>query len=347
VRFRDARSAAKHRLRSLRRAVADERARNARAEEAFNAQREQMSALECACEASLKQQKALEANLARITTELEFAKQGHDERIAEVESSHRSLLDEIRDDYARDRAALAGDIAAKDAKIREYSARLQRLEEDVCHWKRTAQFMRKQKKMKEDEVGALAMQFEEGRTHWLQRMETAKQELIARSERVVAVLKGKNRELRRLARQSRADLETAEERVRTLTEKVAAIERKNDAIRLDAESRREEITRDRQLTEAKSRAIGFQLEAKVETMVAEISAKYAEEKRTLFGCLAKYFDGGSNMEDEGLKMALQKLVAELERLRQTDAAIRRLLSLGPGERPEDAVAKLMLLIPRK
>jgi hypothetical protein len=116
------------------------------------------------------------------------------------------------------------------------------------------------------------------------------------------------------------------------------------------ESQRKEIEREKELVDAKSRALLLQLETKQQTMIREEQAKREEEKRKMIEFVVKnfkqLFDAKYCLNDECFRVVVQKVGAEYERLRNGDTAIRRLMSLSSGESIEDAVTKLMIVMYR-
>jgi chromosome segregation ATPase len=136
--LRDERSAAKQREKAMKHAISEHRARVDQAQEALEAQQKQFLAIDQACTTSQNQQRSLESENSQLTIKIERLKHEHDERLSDAESQHQSLLNDIKSQYNQNRLELVADISSKASRIQEYSARVQKLEQDVVYWKNNA-----------------------------------------------------------------------------------------------------------------------------------------------------------------------------------------------------------------
>jgi chromosome segregation ATPase len=345
VQFAKVHSAARQRERAFKRALVEHRTRDKQVQQKLREQREQLVEMSSACDAYCKQQRSLENQVSRLASDCRLLREGHDERIAEIESDHRGLLSQIQTQYQGERLNLLDDIASKDSKIQEYSVRCQKLEEDLSHWKQTAKSLRKQTDAKADELAQLTARLEEERAEWQQQLETSSDDITAQSQQVISVLKAKNRQLRNLYSQTCALLEASEAHNHTLSDTIAVLEEANDAIQHELDSKQQEFARDQPLFDAKVEAIARDFDTKLRAAIAELATTHTDEKQAVFRFIAdafKDFFDASNLDETTFRQSVGKLAAAFASLRATDAAVRRLLQLGPAEFPEDAVARLML-----
>jgi DNA repair exonuclease SbcCD ATPase subunit len=339
-------SSAREQRRVFNRTIAHHRAHNEKAQEAFEAQQTQLLATEQSCESFRTERLALESEISRLTTKLELLEHENNERIADSEALHRSHLNEIKSKFDKERSEFTDDISAKEAFIREYSSKVRRLEGEVVHWKRTSDLMRKQRKAAKSELEQSTKRYEQLRASSQDRIESVRDEILAQSEEVLSVVKTKNKELRALCSQNRKLLKTSEEEIKSLRRKFSVLEAENERLTHELSSRADEVQRSRQVIETKTNAAAFQFEAQLQTALADLTAKHEDEKRAIFAYITKNFqefaDESQTLGTDSFRCLVIKVAEELTALRKSDAVIRRLLSLGPRELPEDAVATLVL-----
>jgi chromosome segregation ATPase len=284
--------------------------------------------------------------IAQLHEGIERLNREHGERLNDARSQQENFLGQIRSDLERARANSAGQISQKNNEIECYADQIQKLEHQIAQWKRTAYLLKQAKREKEAEFGTLLVQFEESRAEWAEKLEKERERVRSQYEELLLSIKAKNKELRSLSAQSKELSNNADRRNRELTRRIAEVEFENQQISQQMESQKEEITRDKQLMESKTKALNLQCSLKCQSLTDELNANHEGELRKLYGFIVKsfkrFFDGRRPMGDDCVRSIVERAAVESERLWQCDCTIRRLLGLGATESTEEAVAKLLL-----
>jgi hypothetical protein len=316
-------------------ASAERRAKVRQLKRALRAQQRQITALK------QKQQDEHLSHQSEVTAlkrTIADLKHEQETQILETENQKKRYLTE----YEKSRVELLNQISAAESQLDESSVRLQELERDSRYWRRVSNSLRKENEKQESKIQNL----QSVQVRSLAQFEADKEAVILQSQHVIAALKDRNRQLRGAIRELTFSAEQSQQEKRDLLNKVSGLEHQHRADRQELDSKNEEILREKQLLEAKSRAFALQIETKYQTMSEDLKAKCRAEKQKLMGLIVKnfkdFFDERQPITDEGFGAVVQKAAFEYQRLKSDDAAVRRLLLIGPVECVEDAVAKLLL-----
>ncbi|OHT00453.1 hypothetical protein TRFO_32859 [Tritrichomonas foetus] len=316
----------------------------------FNKQKGKIENLEKTCDEYIIEVRQLKNKNAELTNEIIRIKNEHEDQVGEVTVEKDAFLKQLRDEYEKEKIELVSMLEDKTAKIESYCKEIVRLEKEVSQWKRTAETMKKQKKEKERELEEIANQFNESDNDWKERLIKEKTNLTTQFRNLVAELKGKNKELRALVIKTAEALNESEDNVKKLSAHIADLEATNQENHMKLSSLKDEMEREKQLIETKIKAKNLSSEMKCQALLEEEKSRQETEKRKLFGFVAKsfrhFFDGKTQLTDECFKSVIKSASYELERLLAEEAAMKRLLGIGPTESPQDSVAKLLLSLYR-
>jgi hypothetical protein len=105
------------------------------------------------------------------------------------------------------------------------------------------------------------------------QFEADKGAVILQSEQIIAKFTDRNRQLRRAIKELTFSAEQRQEENRELLDRVSGLEHQHCADRQELDSKNEEILGEKQLIEAKSRALVLQIEAKYQTMAEDLKTK--------------------------------------------------------------------------
>jgi hypothetical protein len=112
------------------------------------------------------------------------------------------------------------------------------------------------------------------------------------------------------------------------------------------ETTKEENSREKQLLETKTKAAGIRLEMRCQAEIEDLKANFEDEKRKMFGLVAEhfanFFDARHSFDSQSYRQVIEKASSEIEKLKEADAAVRRLLCLSNDESTENAISKLLL-----
>jgi chromosome segregation ATPase len=146
----------------------------------------------------------------------------------------------------------------------------------------------------------------------------------------------------------------------TLNETIAQLQNSNQSLRiensdllleleryrLNSATLERELDRARKVNESEARAIAFKHEFEVKNRIDECKSEFERSQRELIGFFALQFssivDLNEKLTQSNFKTVVQKLRSEFERLLSQDRNLRLLLSLGPKQSIEDAIARDLL-----
>jgi len=123
---------------------------------------------------------------------------------------------------------------------------------------------------------------------------------------------------------------------------------KQDIQRIEEQSKIkiEEYERSSKLSDANSKATIMQYETKLSSMINELKMKIENEKRTILSFVIdefrQYFDPNENIDDASFKKVVFKAKESLNKYKQSDSSIRRLIGVSNSQTTEDAIAELIL-----
>ena len=256
------------------------------------------------------------------------------------------MMHQLQQTHEHEKQRLSGELEAAQRQLSEYSSRLQKLERENYEWKNKAVSMKKEKKHKESEIQELAAQIHNLSADYQQRITAEKQSLKDHYEQLIEKLKEKNNELRQMSAKSGEAAEACESKNRELMKRLCSFDKENEAMKQKYQLKDEEIGRERQLLDTKSRALAIQTEMKCQTLIEEIKLKHQEEKTQICSYVIsqfkELFDGRQYLDVACMKHIVEKASHEYHKLLASDQAIRRLLCISVPEATEDAVARLLL-----
>jgi hypothetical protein len=138
---------------------------------------------------------------------------------------------------------------------------------------------------------------------------------------------------------------------RDLIRRISNLEREIELTSQQLTTAKEELLREKQLGETKSKADRIRTEMKYQAEIDELRANFEVEVRKLCGFAGKQFphllDVRQAFDTRCFRDIIEKAGSEMVKLRETDAALRRLLCLSGEESTEDAVSKLLLSLYRQ
>jgi chromosome segregation ATPase len=167
----------------------------------------------------------------------------------------------------------------------------------------------------------------------------------SQSEHSISVLKKANRELREICANAKKGIEQTEQRNCELLERIAALESDNGQYKSQQKADGEAVARERQLSAARSKALALQTETECQNRIEQLKSAHEANKRNLLasviGSFQAYFDGSRELNDDSLESVVNGAKRELDRLKSSDEAVRRLLGLGPEDAAEAAIVALL------
>ena len=319
-------------------------------ESVFNKQKNKIEDLEKACDNYIIEIRQLKNKNNELVNENVRIKNETEDQVGEVTIERDAFLTQMRNEYEKEKIELVAMLEDKSAKIENYCRQIVKLEKEVTQWRKTAESLKKQKKAKEKENAEYEKQINETELDWKDRITKEKANITAQFQQLVSELKTKNKELRTVLTKTSQALDESEENVKLLSSKLANLESLNQENELTIQSQRDEMEREKQLIETKIKAANLSSEMKYQSLIEEEKSKRESEKRKLFGFVAKsfrqFFDGNTQLTDDCFKSIIKTASEEIDRLLAEEAAIKRLLGIGPNESPQDSVAKLLLSLYR-
>jgi YesN/AraC family two-component response regulator len=201
-------------------------------------------------------------------------------------------------------------------------------------------------KAKSEEIQSVSTRLNEATIEWNARIEQERLTVAAQYEALISTVKEKNRELRSLCAKMDESILNTERHNRDLIRRIGCLEREIEQKSQDLTAAKEELVREKHLLDTKSKAAGLRTEMKYQAEIDDLKANFAVEMRRLCGFAGQQFphlfDVRHSFDPCSFKDIIEKAAREMTKLKETDAALRRLLCLSAEESTENAVSKLLL-----
>jgi predicted RNase H-like nuclease (RuvC/YqgF family) len=147
----------------------------------------------------------------------------------------------------------------------------------------------------------------------------------------------------------------------TLNESVADLQHSNQSLhaansdlsqelekcRLKAAALKLEMDRTKQVIKSEAQTLAFKHDFEIQNKIDECKCEFERSQRELIGFFALQFssivDLSEQLTQTNFRTVVQRLRAEFQRLLAQDRNVRLLLSLGPRESIEDAIARNLVM----
>ena len=239
-------------------------------------------------------------------------------------------------------------LTSKDEYVRKAAKKIEKLESEISQWKRTSELMKNAKIEKDQQYVCLVNKMEESSQEY-QRLRDAYSglsEAKEQCEKIIEEIKQKNKNLKNLYEQAKASLDETKEQNKNYSSENMQLAAENQQLKSDLQTLQEEIKREKQLNDAKMKAVNLSNETQRLLDVENAKSKFDEEKRNLFEFVAlsfhHLFDAREELNNETFKILIEKASTELQKYIRQDAAVRRLLGIKAYESPEEAISRLLL-----
>lgn len=317
--------------------------------------------------------KEMEQELSRLRLEAETAKEEREKlsKAAEtLKTENSSLRKKVS---AAERAGIEAEQrynADLDSKYDEYAEKIReveelRLAENSKHEEEIAN-LRNELKAAKDKISELSLRQKNSDTQSSLQIEMHKEELNREKTKLakeVDRLKGEKSALQDGFESSISefqkkltssvseinDLSTLcselQQKLSKSNEMLAQAEEKNDSLTKRLKVMEEEIGREKQLLHAAAVAKEQECESKINDIAGKEKLKIESEKRKIFSIaattLSNLFETTSKLDERSFKTLMSKAKESIEKLSNSDTAVRRLVNASPGQLTEDAVAKFV------
>jgi chromosome segregation ATPase len=299
----------------------------------------------------VKQAEAQREEIATLRINVDKAIRGGDDRIHDAENRYHESEQQMQTEHAHELARAAEDLEAKSAQIEEYSNYIQKLEIEISEHKKLASQLADELEAKREENQKIAAKLDEANAGWNARIEETASSVQDQYETLLNSVKQKNQELRTLCSKTNQSMLDTERHNRELIRRIGALERSIEQTTQQLATTKEQLARDKQLFETKAKADEMRTEMKCHAEIEKLKSSFDDELRRLFAIVGRQFphllDVRDTLDERAFKSVVEKAGAEIVKLRDNDAALRRLLCLSPNESTEDAVSKLLLSLYRQ
>jgi chromosome segregation ATPase len=266
-------------------------------------------------------------------------------RCSELEVQIAENQQQFAAQFEAERQKLVAELDAKTSENSELSEQAQGLKSELEQWKETANVLRSAKLESEQSLADLQGRFDDLSTRFGDRIAAEAQAARSQSEHAISLLKKENRELRDVCANAKNAIAQTEQKNREILEKIARLESENEQCRLQRRADGETAAREKQLSLAKAKALALQTEMNCQHMIDQVKSACETDKRNLLafviGSFQAFFDGRREINDDSLKSVVEDARNELDRLRVSDEAVRRLLGVDPRESTEAAILNLL------
>jgi chromosome segregation ATPase len=320
-------------------------------EERTAALSERVRSLERERAAFMNRAEADAAEIARLQDEIAQCVAYERRREEEEEAAEAECLRRANEEKQHEMERLIEDAEAKDASIKEAAATIEKLEKEIDDAKRLTARLWEENEAKAEETRKLARKIDLLNAEWNDKIEGEKEGLRSQYEGLLKANRVRNEDLRSLCARTNESVAETEKHNRELLKRIQGLERELEHTTQQLRTAKEESAREKHLFETKAKATVIKLEMKCQTEIEDLKASFEEEKRKMYSFLALkfacFFDPRQSFDTQLFSSVIEKASTELGKLRETDAALRRLLCLSADESTEDAVSKLLLALYRQ
>ena len=258
----------------------------------------------------------------------------------EIQSIKNSYEQQIR------KLQIANDQKAKD--ISNLQDKINELEKLNDQWKHSSESFEAVKRQNEKQVKELMEQHEQHETEMKKSHTLEKQNLRDQYERCLENIKQQNKDLQSSSEKTAQQLQEANIKVNELNQKLSVSENIIIDLKSRLQTQKEEIERERNLIEMRTKSSILAQEIKFNNAIDENKLNYQSEKRKIFEFIAnlfsEYCDVKSDIDEFAFRSILQSVRKDLSQLSRDEKTIRTILSISDRESLPDAISKLVLNI---
>lgn len=308
--------------------------------------------------ANLDETKKLKRVIHELRTENDLLKM----QKKQITEQHSAQCDSLRDEcnsQIKDmelrlemcEKQLEESLAEKDDEITALKETLDKQQKETLQWKRAIELLKKAKFESEQKLLDNICDNEEAVKAANERAKRDAEEMKSQFQKTLDHFKSKNSELRTLVSTLSSNLRETEQRNKELSQQNTKLTQEKQTWQSKCLTVQQEQKNERQLMEAKVKAIKLSESTQRETELGDAQALFDKEKKKIHTYVAntfpRLFDPRQPLTDESFRALITSISAELRKYQKQDTEIRRLLGLTSDESCEDAITKLMMTMYRQ
>ena len=308
--------------------------------------------------ANLDETKKLKRVIHELRTENDLLKM----QKKQITEQHSAQCDSLRDEcnsQIKDmelrlemcEKQLEESLAEKDDEITALKETLDKQQKETLQWKRAIELLKKAKFESEQKLLDNICDNEEAVKTANERAKRDAEEMKSQFQKTIDHFKSKNSELRTLVSTLSSNLRETEQRNKELSQQNAKLTQEKQTWQSKCLTVQQEQKNERQLMEAKVKAIKLSESTQRETELGDAQALFDKEKKKIHTYVAntfpRLFDPRQPLTDESFRALITSISAELRKYQKQDTEIRRLLGLTSDESCEEAITKLMMTMYRQ
>lgn len=174
-----------------------------------------------------------------------------------------------------------------------------------------------------------------------------KEQLIQNYEKAVAEISKQCDMHRSDLEKVSVELSNSEKSIEQNKSVILKLKREKMKLETELNSLKEQNKRDKQIAQANVKSQVLHAEEVYNQKILDVQSKCESDKRRIFTFAADefrmYFDPSEKMDERCFRSFLMKIKKELEKLKESDSIIRRLVGAGPEQTTDDAVAQYLSL----
>lgn len=208
------------------------------------------------------------------------------------------------------------------------------------------EMLQKQLRKKEVELNELRTTLKITTRQSVEKVKNERELLQSRYEQIIEPLKTKNLEFQSAVNDLNDTISALEGDNMKLRSEISEMTVDNDKLVMIAEAARNEMERDKQLNETRTRAKIASIEVDYQNKIDELKWKIEQTKKDLMEFVllqfCELYDLQEKINENNFEKFLRGVKSSLEKLTKQEHNLRRLLALGPNQSIENAVSKLLL-----
>lgn len=173
------------------------------------------------------------------------------EHIQEREKEYQNYHEQLKARFEKEKSNFSKLLQEKEKESLDHNTRNQDLLKELQKWKNTAHILKNGKKDKEQQAINAMKQLDETENSYKEKLQREKLALKSQYEKLNQQLKDKNAELFNLHQKILDELQSNEEKLRTVTQEKAKLDAINQTLEAKMASLNEDLEREKKLQDSK------------------------------------------------------------------------------------------------
>ncbi|OHT03804.1 hypothetical protein TRFO_01490 [Tritrichomonas foetus] len=299
------------------------------------------------------QNEELQKNIQKLRWELQKVKNEY----LDYQTAQEEAMEELKEKFEQQIMTISLDKAKIEAQLKEQIRIVAEQVNDTTdaiadnqdQITRLKQIVEEQKVLivdKEHEIERLKEKNEEAIHDLEAKFQREKKQIIESYENAVNELREQLESSKRDFQKITKENEATQKQLSQAKENILQLKKEKITTEHDFKSKIEQYERQKKLTESASKAKIIDAQKTYTSQLDTEKKEFEEEKNRIYTTIAEtfkpFFDPGDKLNEKSLKAAMFRARDEIQRLTETDTAVRRIVNANTDQKTDDAVAQVVI-----